>query len=40
VIGSTGRWPLRLPDGWQLCQALHCDLKGWYWVREHDGQVI
>ena len=34
------RWPLRLPDGWRLCQVLHYDLKGWYWVLERDGQVV
>jgi hypothetical protein len=40
VVGLDRRWPLRLPDGWRLCQALHYDLRGWYWVLERDGQVI
>ena len=29
VTGLDRRWPLRLPDGWRLCQVLHYDLKGW-----------
>ncbi|MDP9208221.1 MAG: hypothetical protein M3O65_06920, partial [Actinomycetota bacterium] len=40
VTGLDRRWPLRLPDGWRLCQVLHYDLKGWYWVLERDGQVV
>jgi hypothetical protein len=40
VDGLDRRWPLRLPDGWRLCQVLHYDLKGWYWVLERDGQVV
>ena len=33
-------WPLRLSDGWSLCNSIHYDLKGWYWVIERDGNVI
>jgi len=40
VVGLDRRWPLRLADGWRLCQVLHYDLKGWYWVLERDGQVV
>jgi hypothetical protein len=40
VVGLDRRWPLRLPDGWRLCQLLHYDLRGWYWVLERDGQVV
>ena len=40
MTGLDRRWPLRLPDGWRLCQVLHYDLKGWYWVLERDGQVV
>jgi hypothetical protein len=40
VDGLDRRWPLRLDDGWRLCQCLHYDLKGWYWVLERDGQVV
>jgi hypothetical protein len=40
VAGLDRRWPLRLPDGWRLCQTLHYDLKGWYWVIERSGEVL
>jgi hypothetical protein len=40
VTGLDRHWPLRLPDGWRLCQLLHYDLKGWYWVLERDGEVV
>src|SRR5919201_1529692 len=33
-------WPLRLPDGWRLCQRLRYDITGTYWVIEKDGMVI
>jgi len=33
-------WPLRLPSGWRLCQVLHYDVMGWYWVLEHEGQTV
>jgi hypothetical protein len=33
-------WPLRLPDGWRICQSLRYDLRGWYWVLERDGDVL
>ncbi len=33
-------WPLRLPPGWRLCQVLHYDVRGWYWVLEHGGETI
>jgi energy-coupling factor transporter ATP-binding protein EcfA2 len=40
VLGLDPLWPLRLGDGWRLCQCLHYDLKGWYWVIERQGRVI
>jgi hypothetical protein len=33
-------WPLRLPPEWRLCQSLHYDLLGWYWVLEREGDLI
>jgi len=33
-------WALRLPREWRLCQSLHYDLLGWYWVLEREGDVI
>jgi hypothetical protein len=32
-------WPLRLTDGWRLCQCLHYDISGWYWIIERAGDV-
>ena len=40
VSGLDPSWPLRLPTGWRLCQVLHYDIKGWYWVLDHDGETI
>ena len=40
VEGLDPNWPLRLPSGWRLCQALHYDIKGWYWVLDHDGETV
>lgn len=40
VADLDPHWPLRLPDGWRLCQSIHYDLKGWYWVLERAGQVV
>jgi thymidylate kinase len=40
VVGLDPLWPLRLPDGWRLCECLHYDLRGWYWVVEKDGEVV
>ena len=40
VDGLDQLWPLRLADGWRLCQLLHYDLKGWYWVLERSGDVL
>ncbi len=40
VGGLDPSWPLRLPSGWRLCQVLHYDVKGWYWVLEHDGDTV
>jgi hypothetical protein len=39
VRGLDPVWPLRLRDGWRLCQCLHYDLKAWYWVLERNGQM-
>jgi Phosphotransferase enzyme family len=33
-------WPLRLRDGWRLGQALHYDLRGWYWVISSDSKRL
>jgi hypothetical protein len=40
VLGLDPLWPLRLGDGWRLCQCLHYDLKGWYWVIERQGRMV
>jgi hypothetical protein len=40
VLGLDPMWPLRLGDGWRLCQSLHYDLGGWYWVLEREGQML
>jgi hypothetical protein len=40
VLGLDPLWPLRLGYRWRLCQCLHYDLKGWYWVIEGQGRVI
>src|SRR5919198_312078 len=40
VEGLDPMWPLRLPDGWRLCQRLRYDITGTYWVIEKDGMVI
>lgn len=39
VAGLDPLWPLRLADGWRLCQCLHYDIAGWYWVIERDGEA-
>ena len=40
VQGLDRLWPLRLPDGWRLCNWIHYDFKGWYWVIEKEGFII
>ena len=40
VDGLDLDWPLRLPSGWRLLQVLHYDIKGWYWVLEHEGETL
>ena len=40
VEGLDPSWPLRLPSGWRLCQVLHYDVRGWYWVLDHDGETV
>ena len=40
VQGLDRTWPLRLPDGWKLCNWIHYDFKGWYWVVEKEGLII
>jgi hypothetical protein len=40
VDGLDPIWPLRLPSGWRLCQALHYDIRGWYWVLDRDGETV
>jgi hypothetical protein len=33
-------WPLRLHEGWRLCQSLHYDARGWTWILEHEGRLL
>jgi hypothetical protein len=33
-------WPLRLPSDWRLCQVLHYDVRGWYWVLDREGETL
>jgi hypothetical protein len=40
VDGLDRNWPLRLPSGWRLCQLLHYDVQGWYWVLDHEGATL
>lgn len=40
VDGIDPMWPLRLTDGWMLCQSLHYDLCGWYWVVSRGGRSL
>ena len=40
VDGLDLNWPLRLPSGWRLCQMLHYDVRGWYWVLDHSGEAV
>jgi energy-coupling factor transporter ATP-binding protein EcfA2 len=41
VEGLDPLWPLRLPQGWRVCQTLHYDVGGsWCWVLERDGRFL
>lgn len=40
VDGLDLRWPLRLPEGWRLCQWYRYDLRAWYWALERHGEFI
>jgi len=42
VSGLDTRWPLRLPSGWKLCQALHYRhfACSWYLVRDDESMHI
>jgi hypothetical protein len=40
VEGLDPLWPLRLRQGWRLCQYSQYDLRGWFWVLERDGQLL
>jgi thymidylate kinase len=40
VDGLDPLWPLRLPADWLLCQVLHYDARGWYWVLDYDGRTV
>ncbi len=40
VSSLDAMWPLRLPEGWALCQRLHYDSTGWYWVLDRHGNVL
>ena len=36
-------WPLRVTDAsgrWRVLQKMHYDFGGWYWILDHDGDVI
>lgn len=40
VRGLDPIWPLRLTNGWRLCQNLRHDTTGAYWVFDHAGCVV
>ncbi|HMC08151.1 MAG TPA: hypothetical protein VKL22_02340 [Actinomycetota bacterium] len=40
VDGLDLLWPLRLPDGWRLCQQLHYSVPSRYWVLERGGEAL
>jgi hypothetical protein len=40
VVGLDRTWPLRLPMDWRLCNSIHYDLRGWYWVLERKGELL
>ena len=40
IDGLDPRWPLRLSDGWRLCQWHQYDLRAWYWVLEREGSFV
>jgi hypothetical protein len=40
VDGLDPKWPLRLPEGWRLCQWFRYDFKAWYWALEHDAEFV
>ncbi len=40
VDGLDPRWPLRLPEGWRLCQWFRYDFKAWYWALEHHAEFV
>jgi hypothetical protein len=37
VQGLDPLWPLRLSDGWRLCQSVQYDLRGWWRAIERRG---
>lgn len=39
VVDLDPLWPLRLGGETRLCQSLHYDLKGWYWVLDREGRT-
>jgi len=40
VEGLDDSWALRLPTDWRLCNSIHYDLRGWYWVLERKGELL
>jgi phosphotransferase family enzyme len=40
VEGLDPNWPLRLPSDWRLCQVLHYDVRGWYWVLDRESETL
>ena len=40
IRGADPLWPFRIPNGWRLCQRLHYDYGGWYWVLDNGGEVV
>jgi hypothetical protein len=40
VAGLDPWWPLRLTDGWRVCQFSRYDLRGWAWALERNGDVL
>jgi hypothetical protein len=40
IDGLDFSWPLRLTGGWRICQCIHYDFRGWYWVLERAGDML
>lgn len=43
ISGPDPTWPLRVPQasgGWRVLQKMHYDYGGWYWILDHEGDVV